>query len=298
MRHLFGALLLVGLFLAMGMPALMASTEACADGTAYFACSTKQPGFACLPDAATGGNTLQNDIVNKIVKNTDGNPKCACKNYPGYTEAGGACVSTTCTDAGQTVQSNACAPTKPRQCVNGALVDNAALCACPDGSQPAADGKTCTKRSGCRWNNPACPENSECKYVESAAGDDGLCKPKQGCAFGTVTCSDMQDCDKSSNPNGVCVAKPGCKYVNPPCAKGKTCNVASNTCEDAAVGGGGDTPLLPNTQTPGANATTGGAPGGGLPCCPLPAVAAVTMIGLVAYRRARNSDAENDGKGA
>ncbi|PIT85025.1 hypothetical protein COU37_00705 [Candidatus Micrarchaeota archaeon CG10_big_fil_rev_8_21_14_0_10_45_29] len=208
--------------------------QSCSDGTKYFQCSQGTPGYACLPDSTSGnGVSLQNDVESKIVKTTDGTsqPKCACANFPGYMEKDGKCVKTTCTDTnGKTLESGACSVTKPNRCIDGNLVENSLACGCPEGKQVASDSKTCVRAVGCRWGNPPCQPNQECKYVESAK-DEGHCVAKQGCAYNTVTCTSMQYCDTSGDSNGVCTTREGCQYLNPPCHAGETCNSATGVCE-------------------------------------------------------------------
>ncbi|MCX8195342.1 MAG: hypothetical protein N3G22_04535 [Candidatus Micrarchaeota archaeon] len=104
-----------------------AGTASCADGTKHWECSTKFPGQVCVD------GKLYNYLK-----------YCPCSNFPGYVQQGegenAVCVAAKCPDG---TEDGKCSATKPKQCVKGVLVDNAAVCGCPAGKRPAADGKFC-----------------------------------------------------------------------------------------------------------------------------------------------------------
>lgn len=293
MKLKLGTLLAFSLVLILTLVATSyALPGACSDGTTYGACSKTQPGYYCGYDSTTGGSALQNVIG----MTTASFKPCQCSKFDGYAEQNGECVKTSCTDAnGASVGTNTCGSTKPKQCVGGQMVDNAAACGCPDGQQPKADGKLCEPRVGCRWKTVTCSSDKECKFDASVATDDGTCTAKKGCAFGTVTCTSNQDCDTSKSANGECVDKKGCQYLNPACSKNQTCNPTTGVCDENTASTGGAT-TLPGSSTskssvssaPTANAL------GGLNCCCLPTAGGTALVGLAIYRRKNDADDSQD----
>ena len=275
--------LLVMVLLAGTASAL--NTNACSDGTAYFQCSSKSPGYLCMLDPSGNG---MNVLVN--VLGDSGTPtlraQCACSKYPGYVEVNGECMKTTCTDPGnsQTLQNGICASTPPKQCASGQLVDNSTGCHCPLGQKPNADGKKCDPRVGCRWGTLPTPSGKDCNFDQNNPNDDGTLNSKPGCAYNPALCDSTQDCDTSTNSSGICVTKKGCAYDNPKCNANETCvsNGVISVCQKKTS----DLPLV-NLSASTTNATVSS----GLdlskicPCCPAPAVGAVAMVGLVSYRK-------------
>ena len=281
-RGIMSVFLVLAIF-CMAVSATTIYNSECSDGTKYWQCSQTQPGYACLPDSsALDGVSLQNDVVNKIVQKTDGSgeAKCSCSNFAGYIEKNGECVKTTCDYNGQTFKDGQCVNDDPKRCSGGQIVNDASHCGCPVGQSVADDGKTCTLSTGCRWNNPPCSPNQECKYVESNAKDEGHCALKQGCAasIGTVTCTSMQYCDTTTDSNGVCKTKEGCKYSNPACSSDKICDQSTNTCVDKLEVNNADSLQTPDTPT-------AGAIGSDLSCCCAPAVGIVSLAGLAVFRK-------------
>ncbi len=286
-------LIILVLAVAMAAPLLYAGeitldVSPCSDGTAYGACSQTQPGMVCW----TGDNG--HVLVSALDPNglTAFKDKCACSKFPGYIEsASHQCVKTTCTYNGASVNDQQCAADKPKRCVQGSIVDDANACGCPVGQQMKSNNVGCEVVAGsCRWKTLTCSPSQECKFVEADKTDKGTCTPKQGCAYGTVTCTSMQTCDTSTNPNGVCTTKPGCQYLNPPCAKGQTCNPVSGVCETGSSSG--TTQILPNqpsSNTANATTTGGSSP---LSCCCLPTVGGVGLVGLVAYQGIKRREEE------
>ncbi len=285
-----GTLLAIIVLTAMPSAVVQPGTK-CSDGTVWGQCSTVTPGMVCWADSGSpNGVSLLN--VYDFPQSADVRSKCACSKFAGYTKVDNACVKTICTDPGnsQTLQSNACASTPPKQCVNGALVDNSALCGCPLGQKPSADGKKCDLRVGCRWNTIKCPSNQDCKYDQANANEDGTCVSKPGCAYNPTLCDSTQDCSTATNASGICVTKKGCTYDNPKCASDESCigNGLGGICQKKSAG----IPLA--NLTPTANATASSNPLAGISCCCLPSAGAAAMVGLVGYKSLKGRRKEEE----
>ncbi len=267
---------------------------ACSDGTAYFGCSQTQPGYACILQ----GN--KHVLVNMMGPDSISRYKsqCSCDKYPGYSLVSGSCVKTTCSDGSNTIQNLVCASGKPKQCVNGNLIDNSSACGCPAGYNPNPNGKTCDQRIGCRWNTYTCPSGRECKFTASSNTDDGTCVSKSGCMNNNPMCNPISEtCDTSTDPNGVCIARQGCQYQNPVCDGNHVCNTVTGKCDAVDTGAGVPTIPLPVIPTPTVNGTNSSAgktasPLGSMSCCCLPGAGAAAMVGLASYQRMRKKEGE------
>jgi hypothetical protein len=270
--------------------AFMASTSDCADGTKYFQCSTNKPGYACLPDSTTGGNSLQNVLgpdMPAALRN-----KCACSNFPGYVEVNGECVKNTCNVGGKTYSNFECiANNKPKQCVWGNIVDNSSQCGCPLGQKPADNGRACIDMVGCRWTGSGhitCPPTQECKWNPADPNDAGTCVTKSGCAYHNPDCDPISEyCDTTASAAGECKKKQGCQYSNPPCAAGEICNPVSGKCEKNEIA------TVPIIQAPPSNSTPSAAASNAfasIKCCCLPTAAAVGLVGLASYNRMKRKE--------
>jgi len=286
-RDMVGKIFTFGFVVLTLVSMLGAATTDCTDGTKYYACSSKQPGYACLPES-----TLRNTIQKVIGPDAPAalRTKCACSNFPGYVELNGECVKTTCTSGGQTYNNFACVQgSPPNQCLWGQILANSSVCGCPTGQKASLNNKDCENRIGCRWGTLPTPSGKDCKFNSNNAEDDGTLVSKQGCAWGTVTCQWNEDCDTSKNVNGSCKLKTGCQYNNPMCTSGFTCNQVSGVCEKSA-----DTSVPVVSTLPSSN-TTGQASGGNsnpLCCCPLPAAGAAAAVSLVSYQKLRRKEEE------
>ncbi len=259
----------------------------CSDGTVWGACSTVTPGLVCWADTSSP-NGLSLLSVYDFPPSADVRSKCACSKFPGYTLVNNACVKTVCDDPnGQTIQNNVCASTPPKQCANGALVDNSNLCGCPLGQKPNADGKKCDPRVGCRWGTLPTPSGKNCELDVNNANYDGTLASKPGCTYNPALCDSTQDCDATVNVSGICVTKKGCTYDNPKCASDETC--VTNICQKKSAG----IPLANLTPTT-TNATASSSPLGNISCCCLPSAGAAAMVGLVGFQSLRGRRKEEE----
>ncbi|MFN3910036.1 MAG: hypothetical protein ACK4J0_02270 [Candidatus Anstonellaceae archaeon] len=263
-------------------------TEKCSDGTAYWQCSQTKPGYGCLPDSSSSnGVSLQNDLQTKLIKDSKtGQHKCACQNFPGYTEQNGECVKTTCEYNGKTIENGKCLDDKPKRCVSGSIVDDPSSCGCPIGKEVSPDKKTCQSKVGCRWGTVVCNQGYKCEYLESNINDDGKCVGLSGCADiipqeKRIKCTSLEYCDTSSDPKGQCVQKKGCQYLNPPCSKEETCNTETGLCEKIQSN---SLNLSSKSQTS-SNQQKGFST---LQCCCLPAGGFVAISMLVFLRKKKN----------
>ena len=104
-RDMVGKVFTFGFVMLTLVRMLSATTDDCSDGTKYYACSSIQPGYACLPES-----TVRNTIQKVIGPDAPAalRSKCACSNFLGYVEINAECVKTTCTNGGQTYNNFAC----------------------------------------------------------------------------------------------------------------------------------------------------------------------------------------------
>lgn len=266
------------------------STSPCSDGTAYGACSTKQPGFRCWGDSSIGINTLQLWLVD-----AQGKPVCPCSNVKGYNEVNGECVKTTCTVGGNEIQNNVCA--NNQKCSNGAMADDPSMCGCASGKKASLDGKTCVEnRDGCRWpNSVKCRTYENCKFDANSTTDSGSCTVKNGCQYsqynGQYWDTETQTCNQAT---GNIEQIPGKCSSDKNCTGGKVCNIIKHACEEKTTASGSDSgaPLLGGATTPKpASDTASGdaaSKGSNMLCC-LPISLGASGVGL-AFMRRREED--------
>ena len=264
--------------------------EKCSDGTPYWECSKTKPGYACLLDERSpNGVSLQNDVINKIVRDPKTKkPKCACENFPGYVEMNGECVKSSCEYNSKTYNSGECIKEeKPKICRMGKIEEDPAVCGCPLGKEISTDKKTCQTRVGCRWGSVICQQGYECQYQENDPNDDGKCMPLSGCADfipqqTRIKCTSLEYCDTITDPNGKCVPKSGCVNLNPPCKSDERCNPITNKCEKIStlsnIFDGAKTQT--NKSIYGIQDFSSKSPGGSLKCCCLPTFLALGLLGL------------------
>jgi len=274
-------LAIFGLFAFSGMPHAIEAAS-CADGTPYGKCSTKNPGQYCTGSiyAPTLGTLLS---------------VCPCSKFLGYVQQGegetATCILAKCTDG---TEAGKCSATKPKQCVNGALVDNATACGCPSGKRPSANGLACEfipcNDSGTPVPEGTCSPRKEKKCVNgilvSKASECG-CPPgktKMGEACGVV-CSDGTEDGKCSPAkpkkcvNGYLLDDaPACGCPDGQVAVGKQCSAS-------AAGELGGVEMLSggNTSSSGSGAPASNA----LSCCCLP-TALIGIAGGYAFFRKKN----------
>ena len=278
MRHLVA--LAAAILIILGGLAFAAGT--CSDGTAYGKCSSANPGSYCTGtlDSPALGVTL---LV------------CPCDKFPGYIQEGegdnAVCVLSKCTDG---TEGGKCSTTKPKQCVAGALVDNATKCGCPDGKRVSANGMTCEfipcNDSGLTVPEGLCSGNkpNKCvggKLVEKASECGcpvGKTKSGEGCV---LLCDDgTNDAECSSTKPKECVngylidnaQKCGCPTGT---------NAVGKQCSANVIDALGGSDLLGGTPAGNASSGTGAAGGANaLSCCCLP-TALIGLIGGFAFFR-------------
>jgi len=276
MRHF--ASVLVFLALALGM-AHAVTVGNCADGTQYGKCSTVNPGSYC-----TGSISAPNLQV--FVSH------CPCTVAAGWVQDGqgddATCIQAKCTDG---TTNNACSSTKPKACVNGALVDNATKCGCPAGKRVAANGMFC-EFIPCADGDISVPEGT-CSAKKQKKCVNGALVDKAsecGCPVGQtlqgetcgVLCSDgTKDGSCSSTKPKSCVngyllddaVKCGCP---------EGMNAAGKICTSSVLGSLGGADIL---GASGGNSTAGASGGSSaLSCCCLPA-ALIGVVGGFAFFR-------------
>jgi hypothetical protein len=250
------------------------------DGTAYGACSTKNPGYRCWYSSSTGRNTLQLWLVDAQNK-----PVCPCSAVAGYKESNGACVKSTCVVSGNTVAEGACL--NNLKCSNGDMKEDPATCGCPTGKK-AQNGVCVDNKDGCRWpNSLKCLNYQECKFDAASATDSGSCQTMSGCQlpqsqYNNQACN--QDTETCNQQTGKCEKKAGTCTSNTDCGTGKTCNVLTHACESSSTSTGDSAPLL------GGNAAAASTPTDSTSkptlCC-LPIGLGATGVGLAFASRRR-----------
>ncbi|MCX6771323.1 MAG: hypothetical protein NTX79_04670 [Candidatus Micrarchaeota archaeon] len=115
----------------------------CADGTLNGQCSA-----VTKPNVCVGSSTYADNAT-----------KCGCPAGKRVAAGGIFCEFVPCTDGGSNVSQGTCSANKPKQCVNGQLVNNATFCGCPNGQiqQGEACGIVCldgTKDGACSATLP------------------------------------------------------------------------------------------------------------------------------------------------
>ena len=254
-------------------------TGSCADGTSYNGCSATTPGYWC--HGSISSPTL--DVLLTV---------CPCSKTPGWVEQSGVCVQAICSDG---TQAGACSMTKPKQCVNGLLVDNATACHCPTGYQMDANKITCSaipcNVSGYMVNNGQCyngqlcqggqmaDKASQCPCTSPAVaqGDKCVvfCTDSSGAkvAVGGCSSADYKQCILSGTGTGVLLAN----ATKCGCPTGQTANGAYCTASVAgALGGNAD--ILSGAQNSSNSSGSSAGSANPLSCCCLP----TAMIGIVA----------------
>jgi hypothetical protein len=200
------------------------------------------------------------------------------------------CVASKCSDG---TESGKCSATKPKQCINGVLVDNSTACGCPAGKRVAADKVFCEfipcNESGVSVPEGTCSPKRAKKCVNGQMVDKASecsCPPGKT-AVGevcTVLCSD-------NTKDGECSATKPKKCVNgyllddaPACGCPQGQNAVGKQCSASVLGGLGGPDIL---SGPPAN-QSGGTPGGAsaLSCCCLP-TALIGIVGGFAFFRKR-----------
>lgn len=120
----------------------------CEDGTPYYQCSEKNPGYLCLASGLI----------------FDDRPAGCCAKSGG-TLRGNECVIA-CPDGtkhGQCSTSNQYGP--PYYCNLGKLEKNTNLCQCPDNYDKV--GNDCELKKGCAYDNPKCVEGQICDKLQN-----------------------------------------------------------------------------------------------------------------------------------
>ncbi|VVC00231.1 Uncharacterised protein [uncultured archaeon] len=257
-------------------------TGNCADGTAYGHCSDKSPGNFCTGSLSSPSLGVLLTI-------------CPCSRTSGWVQEGEGdaayCVQAKCTDGTQNGECSAA--TKPKQCVNGALVDNATKCGCPSGKRVAAGGVFC-EFIPCTDGTMSVPEGT-CSPKKATKCVNGQLVAKAsecGCPTGQtqngetcgIVCSD-------GTKDGQCSATLPKKCTNGylldaadscGCPSGQT--VVGKQCSTSVLGNlGGGADVLGGTSGNGTQAGTGGA--SPLSCCCLPTALIGIAGGFVFFRK-------------
>lgn len=256
-----------------------ASTSDCADGTKYFKCSTVTPGYLC---GATG-----------LVLYTK---QCPCSDVPGWVQTGegdtATCILAKCSDG---TSAGACSATKPKECVQGVLLDNAAKCGCPSGKRMAADSVHCEfipcTDNGVNVPSGTCSPKKERKCV------DGVLVNKAsecGCPLGKTM--DGESCIfvcSDGTKENQCSATLPKECVNGylidnaskcGCPEGKT--ASGKYCTDSILGAVAGADILSGASgetEAQAEGSSGGT--GALSCCCLPAALIGVAGGYVFVRK-------------
>jgi hypothetical protein len=265
-----------------------AGTSGCADGTKHWGCSTTQPGFVCIDGSLSSYVSF-----------------CPCSKFPGYQQQGegdfATCIQAKCSDGSSNGQ---CSTTKPKLCVNGALVDNATKCGCPDPAKQSvsSNGLSCVYKpcvdNGVNVNDGACSlKTSGKKCVQGALVDSastcpcktGMTKVGEQCV---VLCDDgtkTGECS-SAKPKECILTGTGTGYLKDNAAKchcpdGKT--AVGSQCTDSVIGAFTGTDLLSGSSN---SSNSSGAFGSSsaLSCCCLPA-ALIGIVGGFAFARKRDA---------
>ena len=284
---------LVIVLAALAVIALSGASHAisgCSDGTAYFGCSTKSPGYLCV------NGQLVNSVYNP------GGKECPCTG--GWVQQGegtdATCVQANCNDGTQAGQ---CSITKPKQCINGVLTDNASACGCPSGMQMNANKVTCSSipcnDSGVMVPNGLCSPQSSGKICQAGTLVDqaSSCPCKAGTvqkgSACVVACSDGTQAGQcsSTKPKQCVVAGTGNGYL---LDNASACGCPSGQTADGAICAAsvantpsGAADILSGAQ-PGNNSSSGTSVTGSanaLSCCCLPTAMIGIAGGFVLFRK-------------
>jgi hypothetical protein len=287
MRAFAFLLILAGASLLLSNLAFADLGQPCADGTPYGSCSTKFPGQYCT------GN-LDSPQLGTLVS------VCPCTDVPGYTQQGSGdtanCVATKCSDG---TTSGQCAPNKPSQCVNGALVANSTACGCPSGTMVAPDGIFCQaipcNDSGIQVKNGTCSANKPKMCISGQLVDKAsVCKcPAERVAVGdscVATCSDgtkVGSCSSTQPKKCVADASTGNGYfeddaVSCGCPQGQS--AVGTRCSTSVVGSIGGPDLL-GTPSGNESGTASSGSSSALSCCCLPTALIGIAGGFVFFRK-------------
>ncbi|MCX8174836.1 MAG: hypothetical protein N3E51_01380 [Candidatus Micrarchaeota archaeon] len=243
----------------------------CSDGTPYGKCSTVNPGNYC-----TGA--LESPSLSMYPR------LCRCEAVPGWVQQGegdtATCIRAKCSDG---TAAGECSSTKPKQCVNGALVDNATKCGCPAGRKPSANGITCEyipcNDSGVSVPEGTCsPKTSGKKCVNGTLVDKASdCKCKSGfqqkaercvavCSDGTEAgeCSSAKPKECVLSGTGVPVLLDNAAKCGCPAGM----RAVGKLCTESSLGGFGSSEIIPvGSPSPSEAGAPGQASGTGLCCC-------------------------------
>jgi len=264
-------------------------TNPCIDGTAYGACSTKNPGNWC--HGSVSAPTLDTLVT-----------QCPCNKVPGYVQQGegdsAACVLATCDDG---TSAGNCAKTKPKVCIGGAnYYDNATKCGCPSGTvasglfctyPPCNDGGTTVQNGVCSSktigkkcvNGNLVDKASECPCTGTTT------KVGEACV---VVCNDgtqMGECS-AKKPKECTLTVSGTGYLKDNagkcgCPEGQV--ASGSLCADAGILGGiGTGADVLGGNAPAANQSSEGTGSSALSCCCLPA-ALIGIAGGFVFSRKR-----------
>ncbi len=258
-----------------------ALTSDCSDGTAYFDCSTKSPGYLCGPSG----------LVLYV-------QQCPCDQFPGYVQEGtgdtATCVLAKCSDG---TEAGECSAEKPKDCLNGVLVDNATKCGCPEGKRIAAnqlkcefipcdDGGvsvpegTCSPKRGKKCvGGELVDKASECGCPSGQVADGEVCGIVCSDGTGEGECSDtlpkecvngylLDNAEKCGCPSGQTIV-------------GKRCSTGAATIGGSELLEGGNSFEEEQTVEEG---TTGLK---SLSCCCMPTALIGIAAGFVFFRRKR-----------
>jgi hypothetical protein len=266
------------LALSFGM-AHAITVGSCSDGTQYGKCSTVNPGSYCT--GSISSPNLQIYVAN-----------CKCEAVAGWVQQGSGdeatCIQAKCTDG---TSNNQCSPTKPKACVNGALVDNAAKCGCPSGKRVSSNSLLC-EFIPCTDGSISVPEGT-CSAKKAKKCVNGVLVDKAsecGCPSGQtmqgdtcgVVCSD-------GTKDGACSSAKPKQCVNGylldnavACGCPDGLNAVGKTCSASVFGGTGSSNLLGGAS--GNDSQTQGTGSSALSCCCLP-TALIGIIGGFAFFR-------------
>lgn len=278
MRFFTLALIFAGFLVAFSGLAF-AGTASCVDGSKHWECSKKYPGQVCID------GKLQPYVS-----------RCPCSVVPGYVQQGdgdtATCIAAKCSDG---TDSGACSATKPKQCSNGALIDNSTACGCPAGKRVAPDGVFCEfipcNDSGVTVPEGTCSPKKGKKCVNGALVEKAS---ECGCPPGKTkvgeTCAIV--CLQDGTEDGKCSATKPKKCVNgyllddaAACGCPAGLNAVGKQCTTAAIGDLGGVDLLGNGS--GGSGNENGTAGGqnALSCCCLPTALIGIAAGFVFFRK-------------
>ena len=284
MRISLFALLFAGALIVISGLSFAIDVGNCADGTQYGKCSAKFPGQYCT------GNIASPTLGALLTA-------CPCSKFPGYVQQGdgdtATCIAAKCTDG---TDSGACSATKPKQCANGALIDNSTACGCPAGKRVAPDKIFCEfipcNDSGVTVPEGTCsPKKAKMCVNGQLVNKSSVCKCPTGQNVTGETCTLF--CSDGTEDTKCSSTKPK-KCTNgyllddaAACGCPEGLNPVGKQCSAAAIGDLGGADLLGGTGGSG-NESSGGLGGANaLSCCCLP-TALIGIVGGFVFFRKRN----------